>query len=124
MFKLLIIGSGGFIGAVLRYQVSGWMHKWLGAAFPYGTLAVNVLGSFLLGLFLVLANTKFILPDLYKQLIAIGILGAFTTFSTFSYETYALIEGQLIKQALMNIGLNLLLGLIAIWLGIIVARSI
>lgn len=122
MFKLLIIGSGGFIGAVLRYQISGWIHKAFGTAFPYGTLTVNVLGSFLLGLFLVLADTKLILPDMYKQLIAIGILGAFTTFSTFSYETYALIEGQLFKQVMLNIGLNLLLGLLAVWLGIIAAR--
>jgi len=124
MFRLLVIGSGGFIGAVLRYQVSGWVHKGLGTAFPYGTLAVNVLGSFLLGLFLVLADTKLILSDLYKQFIAIGILGAFTTFSTFSYETFALIEGQLFKQALMNMSLNLLLGLLAVWLGIVVARVI
>lgn len=124
MYKLLIIGTGGFIGAILRYQVSGWVHKWLGANFPYGTLTVNVIGSFLLGFFLVISDSKFILPDMYKQLIAIGILGAFTTFSTFSYETYALIQVNMIKQALLNMGLNIIIGLVAVWLGIIAARLV
>lgn len=122
MLKLLIIGAGGFIGAILRYQVSGWAHKIFGSDFPYGTLSVNVIGSFLLGFFLVLANTKLIVPDVYKNLIAIGILGAFTTYSTFSYETFSLLQLNLIKQAFINIGLNVILGLLAIWLGMISAR--
>ena len=122
MIKLLIIGTGGFIGAVLRYGISGWAHKLLGSSFPFGTLSVNVLGSFFLGFFLVLANTKLIIPDVYKNLIAIGLLGAFTTFSTFSFETISLLQVNLVKQALLNIGLNVLLGLFAVWLGIISAR--
>lgn len=124
MIKLLIIGTGGFIGAVLRYELSGWAHKLLGSSFPFGTLSVNVLGSFFLGFFLVLANTKLIIPDVYKNLIAIGLLGAFTTFSTFSFETISLLQVNLIKQALLNIGLNVLLGLLAVWLGIISARIV
>ncbi len=124
MIKLLIIGTGGFVGAVLRYEVSGWIHKWLGGSFPFGTLSVNVLGSFFLGFFLVLADTKLIIPDAYKNLIAIGLLGAFTTFSTFSFETISLLQVNLIKQALLNIGLNVLLGLFAVWLGIISARIV
>lgn len=122
MIKLLIIGTGGFIGAILRYGISGWAHKWLGGSFPFGTLSVNVLGSFFLGFFLVLANNKLIIPDAYKDLIAIGLLGAFTTFSTFSFETISLLQVNLLKQALLNIGLNVLLGLFAVWLGIISAR--
>jgi len=122
MLKLLIIGAGGFIGAILRYEVSGWAHKIFGSDFPYGTLSVNVIGSFLLGFFLVLANTKLIVPDVYKNLIAIGILGAFTTYSTFSYETFSLLQLNLIKQALLNIGLNVILGMLAIWIGMISAR--
>ena len=122
MIKLLIIGAGGFIGAILRYEVSGWAHKIFGSDFPYGTLSVNVIGSFLLGFFLVLADTKLIVPDVYKNLIAIGILGAFTTYSTFSYETFSLLQLNLIKQALLNIGLNVILGLLAIWIGMISAR--
>ncbi len=122
MIKLLIIGAGGFLGAILRYEISGWAHKLFGGSFPYGTLSVNVLGSFFLGLFLVLANTRFLIPDAYKSLIAVGLLGAFTTFSTFSYETMALLQVNLLKQAALNITLNLILGLIAVWLGIMAAR--
>jgi len=124
MIKLLIIGAGGFIGAVLRYEISGWAHKLFGAGFPYGTLSVNVIGSFFLGFFLLLANTRLIVPDAYKTLIAVGLLGAFTTFSTFSYETMALLQVNLIKQAALNITLNLVLGLIAVWLGMMAARLI
>jgi CrcB protein len=124
MIKLLIIGAGGFLGAILRYEISGWTHKLVGGSFPYGTLSVNVLGSFFLGFFLVLANTRFLIPDAYKSLIAVGLLGAFTTFSTFSYETMALLQINLLKQAILNIMLNLILGLIAVWLGIIAARLV
>ena len=122
MLKLVIIGTGGFIGAILRYEISGWAHRLFGSSFPFGTLGVNVLGSFFLGFFLVLANTKLILPDVYKNLIAIGLLGAFTTFSTFSFETISLLQVNLVKQALLNIGLNVLFGLLAVWLGLVCAR--
>lgn len=122
MLKLLIIGAGGFIGAILRYEISGWVHKLFGSRFPYGTLSVNVLGSFILGFFLVFADSKLILSDMYKQFIAIGILGAFTTFSTFSYETIALLQINLWKQAFINIILNVFVGLFAVWLGIISAK--
>lgn len=124
MIKFLIIGAGGFIGAIMRYEISGWTHRLFGSSFPYGTLSVNVIGSFLLGLFMVLANTKLIIPDAYKNLIAIGILGAFTTFSTFSYETISLIEINLMKQAAVNIALNVVLGLLAVWLGSVCAKML
>lgn len=124
MLKLLIIGTGGFIGAILRYEISGWAHRLFGSSFPYGTLTVNVIGSFFLGVFLVLANTKLIIPDAYKNLIAIGFLGAFTTFSTFSYETISLIEINLMKQAVLNIALNVVFGLMAVWLGAICAKML
>ncbi len=122
MIKLLIIGAGGFLGAILRYEVSGWAHKLFGSSFPFGTLSVNVLGSFFLGFFLVLANSRFMIPDVYKNLIAVGLLGAFTTFSTFSYETMALLQVNLLRQAALNITLNIVMGLLAVWLGIVVAR--
>ncbi len=122
--KLLLIGIGGFIGAVLRYLVSGWAHQLFGEQFPYGTLAVNVLGSFILGLFLYLGEYRLMIAPQYRQLAAIGILGAFTTFSTFSYETLALLQESLFRQAVLNVALNLGLGLLAVWGGMIVAKSI
>lgn len=122
MFNLLAIGIGGFIGAVMRYLVSGWAHRILGSSFPYGTFIVNILGSFLLGFFLTLATTKTILPYPFKNLIAIGMLGAFTTFSTFSYETVMLMQSSLVWAMIWNILLNVLAGILALWLGIVVAR--
>jgi CrcB protein len=124
MYNLIIIGLGGFIGAVLRYSVSGWVYKWLGSEFPYGTLAVNAAGSFLLGLFLTLVTTKIILPYEFKNFVAIGILGAFTTFSTFSYETVMQLQSNLLWAAILNILLNVVLALIALWIGIITARLV
>ncbi len=120
--QIIAIGAGGFIGAVFRYWLSGWSYNILGAKLPYGTLIVNVIGSFCLGLFITLVTTKFIVSDVTRNLIAIGLLGAFTTFSTFSYETIALVQNGLILKALVNILLNVFLALIAVWVGIITGR--
>jgi len=122
--NLLIIGIGGFIGAVMRYLVSGWAHRIAGASFPYGTLTVNVLGSFLLGFFLIIAEGRFIISPQIRNLIATGFLGAFTTYSTFSFETIMLLKEMMYAQAILNISLNLIVGLFAIWMGITLARLI
>ena len=124
MYNLFVIGLGGFFGAVLRYSVSGWIYKWFGSEFPYGTLVVNVAGSFILGFFLTLVTTKIILPYEFKNFVAIGILGAFTTFSTFSYETVMLMQNNLVWATILNIVLNVLLAIIALWIGIITARLV
>ena len=122
--NILIIGVGVFLGAILRYLVSGWVHRIAGASFPYGTLAVNVLGSFILGFFLVIAEGRFIISPQIRNFIAIGLLGAFTTYSTFSFETIMLLKEMMYIQAAFNVALNLIVGLFAIWLGIILARLI
>ena len=122
--NILIIGVGGFFGAILRYLISGWVHRIAGASFPYGTLAVNVLGSFILGFFLVIAEGRFIISPQTRNFIAIGLLGAFTTYSTFSFETIMLLKEMMYIQAAINVALNLVVGLFAIWLGIILARLI
>ena len=122
--KFLIIGAGGFIGAILRYSVSGWMHKIFGSQFPYGTLAVNVIGSFLLGLFLYLGENRFVLHPQMRGFIAIGLLGAFTTFSTFSFETLMLLQENMYREVIFNVLLNVTLAITAVWLGFVVARSI
>lgn len=124
LLNLLLIGLGGFIGAVLRYGASGLAHRLLGSAFPYGTLFVNIAGSFLLGFFLTLVTTKIILPYQIKNFIAIGMLGAFTTFSTFSYETVMMMQNNLIWETVLNIALNVLLAIIALWMGIVAARMV
>lgn len=123
-FKLLIIGCGGFLGAIARYLMGGWVHARLGPAFPYGTLFINILGSFLLGLFMVL-SLRLLWNEEWRLFTALGFLGAFTTFSTFSYETIQLIaEGRRYGAAAVNSAGSVLLGLAGCYLGIALARAI
>jgi CrcB protein len=120
--KLLIIGCGGFVGAILRYLISGWVYTLSGGDFPLGTLAVNLIGSLLLGLLMGLADHLVLHPQVMLFL-TIGLLGAFTTFSTFSYETWALVEVGSYGKALLNMAGSLLLGLIAVLVGLTVGRG-
>jgi CrcB protein len=122
---MLLIGLGGFCGAVLRYLVSGWVQSASGRIdFPYGTLAVNVLGCLAIGLLSHLAATRGLFGPDTRALVFIGLLGAFTTFSTFSNETLNLItEGNLLA-ALANVGLQVSLCLAAVWGGHVMALQI
>ena len=123
MVRLLIIGCGGFVGAILRYWISGWVYGWSGGDFPLGTLSVNLLGSFVLGVVLGLADHLVVHPQLMLFL-TIGLLGAFTTFSTFSFETWALIEVGSIGRAVLNMGLSLGVGLLAVFFGLVAGRAV
>jgi len=124
MTKLLIIGTGGFIGAILRYIISGIFHNIFGEKFPIGTLAVNIIGCFILGFFITLAEGKFIISPQMRSFVAIGLLGAFTTFSTFSFETFALLQYELYISAFLNILISVFVGIFAVWAGIILAKLI
>jgi len=108
--RCLLVGLGGFFGAVMRYLVSGWVHRWVNGSFPYGTLTVNVVGCFLLGYLSGLAETYGLLPTPVRVLILVGFLGAFTTFSTFGLETVALLRDGEMSRALLNIALQVMLG--------------
>ena len=119
-----MIAAGGAVGAMMRFGVANGVHALLGRDFPYGTLTVNVLGSLLIGFFYITMLERFSLGPEWRAFIIIGILGAFTTFSTFSIETFNLIEnGELFKAAL-NVVLSVAVCLLATWLGILVARSV
>ena len=121
MFKILLVGLGGFCGAVARYFVSGFMLK-VSAAFPWGTLVVNVLGSFLLGFLMALVTETLAISPNERLFLAIGFLGSFTTFSTFIYETNSLLEEGEFLLAGVNLFSSLLLGLFGLRLGIWLAR--
>lgn len=122
MMNFVIIGLGGFIGAVLRYIISGIFYDYYGDKFPYGTLAVNIIGCFFLGFFITIAEGKFIVSPQMRSFIAIGLLGAFTTFSTFSFETLVLLQDELYVSAFLNILISVIVGLFAVWLGIVLAK--
>jgi fluoride exporter len=122
--QALAIATGGAVGALLRFWVSNGIYALLGRSFPYGTLAVNVLGSLLMGLLYVLLVDKLALGPQWRAALLIGLLGAFTTFSTFSIETLNLMEeGELLK-ALLNVLLSVTLCLAATWIGVLAGRSV
>lgn len=115
---ILLAGFGGFIGSAGRYLIGGWVHGLMPfTSFPVGTLVVNVSGCFLIGLLGGLVDTRQMLgPDL-RVFLLIGVLGGFTTYSSFAFETLALTRDAEFSRALVNIGAQLILGLGAAWLG-------
>lgn len=122
--KILYLGIFGGAGCVARYMVSGWVYALAGRALPYGTLAVNVIGSLVLGLIMEGSLRSTLLsPDL-RFGITVGFLGGFTTFSTFSYETVKLLEEGSLIAAGANILLNVSVCVVAALVGIYLARQI
>ena len=125
MGALLLAGIGGFIGSVLRFLLSSFVQQLSNSIeFPYGTLAVNLGGCFVIGFLSELAETRGLFTPESRTLVFIGILGGFTTFSTFSNETLNLLrDGQTIT-ALLNTGVQVAFGLGMVWLGRVVAQAI
>ncbi len=116
--SILFVGAGGFLGSVVRFLVSGLTHRLLPfSVFPYGTLFVNIVGCFLIGIFTGLAELHQVFGPNVRYFLFIGFLGGFTTFSTFGLETVSLARDTGAFKAVMNIGLHLFLGLTAVWLG-------
>src|SRR5215467_10559951 len=107
----LLVGIGGFLGANARYLVAHWIGMRYGTSFPYGTLVINVSGSFVIGLFLVLVTERFLVDPNWRLFFSVGFLGAYTTFSTFSFESLTLIENGFWLLSLLNIVGSVVLGL-------------
>jgi CrcB protein len=122
---LIAIAFGGAFGAVLRFLVSSGIYQWLGRGFPYGTLVVNILGSFLIGLLTeALILQKVALSLEYRSAILIGLFGSFTTFSTFSLDTVMLIEQGNLNKAFLNIIISVSICIFAVWLGLLIGRGL
>ena len=119
---ILAVGIGGFFGAISRFLISSFIQKLSSLLFPFGTLSVNVIGSFLIG-FLAMYFENIISPT-QKALLITGFLGALTTFSTFSYETVLMMQNTLYYRALINIILNIVLSLSATIMGIIIFKKL
>lgn len=118
MSKLLLVGCGGFVGSVLRYLVSGWVHRLVERpGFPWGTLVVNLLGCFAIGVLSGLAESRQVLSAEARLFLLIGLLGGFTTFSTFGYETTALLAESQRLAALANVAAQVVLGIAAVYAG-------
>lgn len=124
-FKLSIIGAGGFVGAVLRFVVSSWVQNRSGSiVFPFGTMAVNMTGCLLIGFLTSLVETRSFFTMETRSFILIGLLGAFTTFSTFGQETLNLIRDSRIDLAVINAGSQVVIGVGMVWIGRIIASAI
>jgi len=122
--QTLAIAAGGAIGALLRFWMSNGIYAWLGRGFPYGTLAVNVLGSLLMGFLYIAMIERLALAAEWRGFVLIGLLGAFTTFSTFSIETLNLLEQADYARAVVNMVFSVLACVGAAFLGVMLARQL
>ncbi|MGB8885923.1 MAG: fluoride efflux transporter CrcB [Candidatus Korobacteraceae bacterium] len=121
MLKYVVVGVGGFLGAIARYALGSYIGGRYGVRFPLGTFVINVSGSFLIGLVLtLLARTT--ASAHWRYLIPIGFIGAYTTFSTFEYETLRAIQDGQLMTGLLNVALSLGIGFIAVWAGVALGR--
>lgn len=120
--KIFLIGIGGFIGALARFYTSKWVNMLIGHRIPFGTMTVNVVGSFIMGLLVTLSVERMVVSEDIRMLIGVGFLGAFTTFSTFSVESVYLVEEGSYLPAFIYISGNLLLSIFAAFVGIVLAR--
>jgi fluoride exporter len=124
MQNVLIVGIGGFLGAIARYVVALWIGQKWGRVFPLGTFIINVSGSFLIGLVMPLFTERFMVNPQWRLFFAVGFLGAYTTFSTFEFETGGLIRDGEWTLATLNVVGSVLAGFIALKLGDVIAKSI
>lgn len=122
MMQYIAVGAGGCLGAVTRYWLTGALHRQLGSAFPYGTLAVNVVGCLALGGVMGLVEYRQLFSPNVRLFVTVGILGGLTTFSTFGYETFQLLHGKQYGLALTNVVANMGVGVIAVIAGWFAAR--
>ncbi|MBR9978784.1 MAG: fluoride efflux transporter CrcB [Bacteroidetes bacterium] len=123
MINAAVVGLGGFIGVLGRYGLGGLLHRQLPqATFPYGTLAVNLLGCFAIGVLAGLAESRQLFGPEVRMFAFIGVLGGFTTFSTFSYETVLMLRDAEYWRAIVNVGMHVVLGLTLVWLGFAITK--
>lgn len=123
MVQALVAGIGGFLGAMLRYGLAGLAQRWANDAFPLGTLAVNLLGCLLIGACMFLVEYRLLLGPNIRIFLTIGILGGFTTFSAFGYESFVLLRDGEYWTALLNVAANVVGGMVAVLLGWMAAKA-
>ncbi len=124
MLKLFVVGVGGFLGALSRYGIAGLVHRYTNGLFPAGTLVVNLAGCFLVGALMCLVDARQLFRPETRLFLFIGFLGSFTTLSTVGYETFAFLRAGDFRMATVNVGANVLLGVIAVVLGWISTRAL
>ncbi|MFZ4621394.1 MAG: fluoride efflux transporter CrcB [Bacteroidota bacterium] len=123
MEKYLFIGLGGFLGSIARFGIASFIQNKTESLFPYGTMAVNIAGCFIIGLLMTLFQERIIVSQNIRLFLVIGILGGFTTFSSFSYDTFAMMKSGNLFGAGLNAGMSLFGCLVATWVGFYVGEN-
>jgi fluoride exporter len=121
---LLLIGAGGFVGAIARYLVDGRVVYYTGTAMPWGTFAINISGSFFVGLMFALVTERAVLPAELRAPVMIGFIGSYTTFSTWTLEAWRMMEDGAWLNATVNLGGSVVVGMIAVVAGVVIGRMI
>jgi fluoride exporter len=122
--RVLLVALGGALGSVARYGLSGFVHRYAPPSFPYGTFVVNVAGCLAFGLIAGLVEARSVISPAARTFLLIGVLGGFTTFSSYAFETFALLRDVEIGRALVNAAGQVVVGLLVLWLGYVLARAI
>lgn len=121
---ILLVGTGGFIGSVMRYLVQVFVEKGLSSTFPLGTLIANIAGSFIIGVIFALAEKGHLMNAEWRMFLAVGFCGGFTTFSSFAYNNFTMLKEGSFGQFFWNVGGSLFLGITAVYLGVVLVRAI
>lgn len=124
MTNALLVFIGGGLGAAARYWLSGTVYRWASSTFPYGTIVVNVIGCFVIGFLMTSLEERFLATPALRIFLTIGMLGGFTTFSTFSFETIKMIEDAQIQYAIVNVGMTITTCLSGTYIGTLLGRLI
>ena len=126
MATYLWIALGSALGGMARYACSNWVANWFGLTFPWGTLIINVLGSFVIGFFATLTGPdgRLMVPGDARQFVMVGLCGGYTTFSSFSYQTLTLAQDGEMLRAGVNVGASVALCLLSVWLGFVAAAAL
>ena len=124
MYRIVLIGAAGLIGTLARYWLSGWADERWGATFPAGTLIVNLLGCLAIGFLFQATEEKYLIDPVLRSAILVGLLGGFTTFSSFGVQTFNLLREGEIFLAGINVAVSNVAGLILVWVGYTVSRSL
>lgn len=122
MMQIFTVALGGAMGAVSRFLMGNVVSKFLGSAWPYGTFIINIVGCFCMGVLMTVIVERQLLPAVWRLFLCVGFLGGFTTFSSFGYEAFSLINGGRLLEALAYVGGSVLLGLMTAAVGVFVGR--
>ena len=124
LLKYLLVGIGGCLGSILRFWLGSYIGGKMGARFPYGTLVINITGSFLIGLIFALLTVRTNWSPNWRYLIPIGFIGGYTTFSSFEYETLRMIQDGQIGLGLLYVATSVVIGFVAVWGGMVAGSAI